>query len=141
MRHKQILIEKYIIPERSAQTIFGVENFFEHCYNKYGELHSTFDNPSEVIFFKYKNSSEFILHKQIWHKNGEIHRDGDKPAVIIYKHGIHLEKQWFKNGKIHRENNNPAHILYNRKGLIIGCWNYLDGNLVLSLNELLKKWS
>jgi GNAT superfamily N-acetyltransferase len=37
-------------------------------------------------------------------KEGELHRENDKPA-IEYKDG---QKVWYKNGIIHRENNKPA---------------------------------
>lgn len=42
-----------------------------------------------------------------YYKNGELHRDGDKPA-IIYSDG---SRRWFKNGEYHREGNKPA-IIY-----------------------------
>jgi hypothetical protein len=45
---------------------------------------------------------------ELWHnKNGQLHREGDKPAVI-YSNG---DKCWCKNGKLHRENN-PAVVYY-----------------------------
>ena len=39
-----------------------------------------------------------------WYKNGVLHRDGDKPAVI----NINGTKVWWKNGKIHRDGGKPA---------------------------------
>jgi hypothetical protein len=44
----------------------------------------------------------------IWWKNGNMHRDNDKPAVIRFDG----TKEWLKNGKRHRDNDKPA-ILQN----------------------------
>ena len=41
-----------------------------------------------------------------WYKNGELHRDNDKPA-IIWSNG---QKEWYKNGKRHRDGDKPAVI-------------------------------
>ena len=35
----------------------------------------------------------------IWYKDGEIHRDGDQPAMFQDKKG----KIWYKDGKKHRD--------------------------------------
>jgi hypothetical protein len=43
---------------------------------------------------------------QVWYNSkGEIHRDGDLPAIIA-ENG---SKQYFKNGKMHRDNGKPAY--------------------------------
>jgi ribosomal protein L25 (general stress protein Ctc) len=39
-----------------------------------------------------------------WYKNGQPHRDGDLPAVV-YSDGTH---QWYKNGQLHRDGDLPA---------------------------------
>ncbi len=39
-----------------------------------------------------------------WYKNGLLHRDGDKPAVM-YNNG---SKEWYKNGELHRGKGQPA---------------------------------
>jgi ribosomal protein L25 (general stress protein Ctc) len=44
---------------------------------------------------------------QFWYKNGEPHRNGDLPA-IIYANG---DQYWYKNGKLHRDEDLPAVIL------------------------------
>jgi hypothetical protein len=57
----------------------------------------------------YKNGShreEWTDGTLIWYKNGECHRDGDKPAWI-YPNG---ELTWYKNGKWHRDGDKPAYI-------------------------------
>jgi hypothetical protein len=43
----------------------------------------------------------------VWWKNGLIHRDGDKPAVINAM-GILV---WYKNGVEHRDGDKPAYIV------------------------------
>ena len=39
-----------------------------------------------------------------WYKNGKQHRDGDRPAMIW----ANKVKIWFQNGKIHRDGDLPA---------------------------------
>ena len=41
---------------------------------------------------------------RVWTKDGEIHRDGDKPAMV-YTNG---SKHWYKHGKLHRDGDKPA---------------------------------
>lgn len=41
-----------------------------------------------------------------WHKNGLLHRDDDKPAVIS-EHAL----EWYQNGVLHRKNDKPALVL------------------------------
>jgi len=41
-----------------------------------------------------------------WCKNGQLHRDGDLPA-IIFANG---RKEWWKNSKRHRDGDQPAII-------------------------------
>jgi len=43
---------------------------------------------------------------QLWYKDGQRHREGDKPAVI-WADG---EQFWFKDGKKHRDGDLPAEI-------------------------------
>ena len=43
-----------------------------------------------------------------WYQNGNLHRDGDKPAIIESKN-----KWWYQNGKRHRDNGKPAVMLVN----------------------------
>jgi hypothetical protein len=45
-----------------------------------------------------------------WYINGELHRDGDKPAVIQVNGN---QMMWAKNGLYHRENGNPAIVWAN----------------------------
>jgi hypothetical protein len=63
---------------------------------------------------------------KVWkNKNGKIHRDGDKPAIIC----INGDKKWFQNGKLHREGGLPA-IEYangNREWYIRGLLNRPGG--------------
>lgn len=40
-----------------------------------------------------------------WYRNGMIHRDEDKPAVISIFNGI---RKWFKYDKLHRDKDMPA---------------------------------
>lgn len=42
----------------------------------------------------------------IWKKNGKLHRDGDKPAVISANGSL----AWYQNNQLHRDNDKPAYI-------------------------------
>jgi len=41
-----------------------------------------------------------------WYKDGQCHRDNDKPAVIWHNGA----RYWYKNGRRHRDNDKPATI-------------------------------
>ena len=87
-----------------------------------GKLHSFDDKPSRV---------SYDGKIKIWHKNGVIHRENDKPAVIkdivqITSSGTekHISIQdWYKNGVSHRGNDKPAGIRHEK--------HFSDGQLVL----------
>lgn len=51
-------------------------------------------------------------NKQVWHKHGKIHREGDLPAVI---YADNVQQVWYKNDKIHRDGDLPAVIYFNRQ--------------------------
>lgn len=62
-----------------------------------GIIHSLNDEPA----IEYSN-------KKLWYYGGLIHRDDDKPAIIM-KNSNGISNSWYKNGKKHRENK-PALI-------------------------------
>lgn len=66
-------------------------------FNK-GQIHR--ENQPAVIF--YNNS-------QHWYRNGKLHREDDKPAIVDKGTGC---LSWFINGKLHRINK-PARVLLN----------------------------
>ena len=43
---------------------------------------------------------------RVWYKNGEVHRDDDRPAIIYADGGL----VWYKNGEYHRDGDKPARI-------------------------------
>jgi hypothetical protein len=53
-----------------------------------------------------------------WHKNGKLHRDGDKPARIWADGSL----GWYKNGEPHRDSDKPA-VIYSHGSL----WWYKNG--------------
>lgn len=63
-----------------------------------GNLYSVYDRSSYICYIDGDK-------REYWHKNGEIHRDFDKPAVIgrVYK-------EWWRNGKLHRDGDKPARV-------------------------------
>jgi hypothetical protein len=44
---------------------------------------------------------------QYWYKEGEVHRDGDLPAIIL----SNGDQYWYKEGEVHRDGDLPAIIL------------------------------
>lgn len=55
---------------------------------------------------------------QYWYKHGQLHRDGDQPALItnIVDNGeLVFHHEWYKDGQRHRENG-PAEIFYDEYG-------------------------
>lgn len=49
---------------------------------------------------------EFRNGIERWYKDGELHRDGDQPA-IIYDDG---SRYWYQHGQVHRDADKPAVI-------------------------------
>jgi hypothetical protein len=88
---KSILIEKYIMPsEIKIDKNFIVKRWF----NKYGELHSFLNQPSEVCVCFLE---EQIIN-QNWYKNGELHREKGLPAKIEYRDYELLYQEFYENG-------------------------------------------
>lgn len=98
-----------------------------------GELHSFNDRPSLA-------SADGSVMK--WHKNGKVHREGDKPAVIreritqasansniIIYHRI--EREWHTEGLIGRELDLPGEVSETRK---------FDSNGILTHESSTIKW-
>ncbi len=78
-------------------------------YDEYGRLHSFNDKPAKVL----------ASGETHWYKDGKLHRDGDKPAVVEADKGIF---RWYKDNKLHRGGDKPAII--NKK---LGLFWYKDG--------------
>ena len=74
----------------------------------------------------YPNGSIWV---EQWLKDGEPHREGDKPASVWYREDRSImRKQWYKDGKRHREDDKPAVIWYRKDdGSIIREHWYKDG--------------
>jgi antitoxin component YwqK of YwqJK toxin-antitoxin module len=54
---------------------------------------------------------------ETWAVNNEIHREGDKPAQIeYYENGNKYHEKWLINGQHHREGDKPAQIKYYKNG-------------------------
>ena len=64
---------------------------------------------------------------QMWYKNGVKHRDGDKPAYLFLNGEITTVAKWYKNGGLHRSDGKPAHIRkFKDSGTKIYEW-YVEG--------------
>jgi hypothetical protein len=73
-----------------------------------------------------------------WLKNGVYHRGGDKPAFI----GADGSRQWFKNDELHRDGDKPASILAD--GTLLwyknGEYHRLLGPAVIDQNNNFEWW-
>jgi antitoxin component YwqK of YwqJK toxin-antitoxin module len=150
MKRKNILIEKYLEPSE----IKSDGEYTTKCwFNKYGEFHSFFGQPSVITI---NNLTNEFWEKQ-WHKNGKLHREGNKPAVIYWnkqgeishlyfcKNGLFngdgdlpalfvkynktIIKYWYKENVLHRDNNMPAELWYENGQITIKKW-YKNGELI-----------
>ena len=86
------LLEKY---KRKYPGVPYKINLYSIISQKNNKLHSYGDAPAEVGVDEGKS----------WYKEGKLHRENDKPAVIYDE-----AKQWYYHGKLHRENDKPAII-------------------------------
>jgi hypothetical protein len=77
----------------------------EMTHKKFGVLHSPDnDTPSSI----YKNTDgEFETTTHQYRKDGELHREDDKPA-FIRTHRNTVTKKWYKDGKEYREDDKPT---------------------------------
>ena len=59
---------------------------------------------------------------------GERHRDGDKPASIVYdENGKVQYEEYYKDGNEHRDGDKPAYISYYENGQVRSEDYYKDG--------------
>ena len=73
-----------------------------------GKKNSIDDRPAIYVF----DTLGQLMLSESYMKDGELHRDGDKPADInCNKAGQVISRTWSQNGKIHRETG-PAYIHY-----------------------------
>jgi len=69
--------------------------------------------PAAIL---YEKSKKCVIWKN---EDGEIHRDFDLPAVIIYDEAGRVGiEQWSVKGRVHREGGQPAVIRYRENGQI-----------------------
>jgi len=50
----------------------------------------------------------YATGSKAWYRDGKQHRDGDQPALV----GCHGTQMWFRDGKLHRDGDLPAVIFY-----------------------------
>ena len=76
----------------------------------YKETKEFGSNSKQVL--TYENNK--LLKEEWFNANGQLHREGDSPALIQYDEMFKYlrEETWFKNGKKHREGDLPAQICY-----------------------------
>ena len=74
-----------------------------------------------------------------WRRNGRLHRDGDRPALIWYTDdGIMLSQYWYRDDRWHREGDLPAVIKY-RDGTTMSQRRHRDGEIEYSDHGVLME--
>lgn len=70
---------------------------------------------NDEMYRKIEYNARSIKYKEMWYKDGKMHRDGDLPAYIIYneKGTFPRDLIWYQHGKIHREEDLPSIEWYN----------------------------
>jgi antitoxin component YwqK of YwqJK toxin-antitoxin module len=113
---REILIEKYIEPSEITKFLLNVFDYKmedEKWRNEDGELDSVLGHPSIVRYNLFGEVTE-----KVWHKKGKLHRERDKPAIIIYQKKKTMRKHWLKNSRSHRDEDKPAIIDYHENGKV-----------------------
>lgn len=90
-------------------------------YNDLGLLHDYVDEKGNHQ--PASNGNGVITH----YNNGNLHREGDKPASVMYKDGKIVSAKWVKNGYAHREDDKPAEIKYDTDGNVTEQTSYRYG--------------
>jgi hypothetical protein len=117
------LMPSYLDPDIFVNNISSTL-YREHLENLYWtcrSMHSELDKSGQYIYKK------ICLHQhphsiddlpiinsygtQEWYNEGELHRDGDLPAIIL----ADGDQWWYKKGKFHRDGDLPAIIHGNGK--------------------------
>jgi hypothetical protein len=91
-------------PNNKPCRIVCTKDFYS-TLNANNEVHSYAGNPSSIR--RSNSDSNFSFD---WRENGELHREEDLPANIIWADGKILTVRYAKNGKGHRDNGRPAAI-------------------------------
>jgi len=75
----------------------------------------------KIYYEKQFQSQERYKVREIWTKNGKLHRSDDQPALIYYyKVGTVYKQTWYKNDKYYRNNpSDPVTIVYDEMGQVI----------------------
>ena len=108
-----------------------------------GFLHSYDDKPAKVSY-----EYDGTVKRKLWYKNGRLHRENDKPALISFgtcNGKIYAEKYYYINGQLHRTNGEAIiggvtdgfyyYFLYGKRYNVKEEWE-MEVNRILILNEL-----
>ena len=91
-----------------------------------GESSLEEDKPSDVSRY----SDGRIFGEEYRSQEGKLHREGDKPALILYyPNGQVYCESWYQNGKRHREGDKPAERYYYPNGQVSHEKYYKNGKL------------
>ena len=96
---------------------------YEEHTDEEGKYHRT-DGPAILSQF----IEEPDVYEETWYDHGNIHRDGDLPAVIESETKDFYRKEWWKNDKQHRDGGKPAVIVV-QDGKVVKMEWWVNGKL------------
>lgn len=81
--------------------------------NSSQQLHSFNDDPAEMQFYYGQSGKSLYV---TWMKNGELHRENNLPAIIVFSSPLtgstvwsKVKEQYYLNGELHRGMGEPAY--------------------------------
>jgi len=80
--------------------------------------------------YKVTHRDDASVERELFWKEGRIHREGDRPAVVWYRADGSVEREaFYKEGQLHREGDRPAVVCYRADGSASREWFYKEGLL------------
>ena len=69
--------------------------------------------------YKVTHRADGTVEREWFYKAGQLHREGDRPAVVSYRSDGSVEREeFFKSGQLHREGDRPAEVWYRDDGSV-----------------------
>ena len=69
--------------------------------------------------YKVHRRKDGSVEREWFYKQGQFHREGDRPALVWYREDGSVKSEYFyKQGHFHREGDHPAMILYREDGSV-----------------------
>lgn len=122
--HSDVGIQHFIELFAEIKATTYDKNWYTTKYKMFGRKHRNHvDNLPACITCWGDEISE------TWYYNGALHREYNKPAIMIYTDDVIIREEYYINGKYHRDDDCPSYTSRAKDGnLIIQKW-YKNGEL------------